>query len=47
MLAEVSSIVSNRDKELADLKEMMKSCKQVFYNIGFKDAENSARAIIF
>lgn len=36
-LAEVSSIVFAWDKELTDLKETMKNCKQVFYNIGFKD----------
>lgn len=46
-LAEVLSIVSTLDKELANLKEMMKNCEQVFYNMGFKDAENSAVAIVF
>ena len=29
-LAKVSSIVSARDKELANLKETMKNCEQVF-----------------
>ena len=46
-LAKVSSIVSARDKELADLKETMKNCGQVFYNMGFKDTKNLAKAVIF
>ena len=41
------SLVSAYDKELVDLKEMMKNCEQVFYNIGFKDAKNSTEAIVF
>lgn len=41
------SLVSAYDKELVDLKEMMKNCEQVFYNMGFKDAKNSAEAIVF
>ena len=40
-LAEAMSLVSARDKELADLKKTMKTWKQVYYNKGFKDAENS------
>lgn len=39
-LTEAMSIVSARDKDLADLKEIMKTCEQVYYNMGFKDAEN-------
>ena len=46
-LAEATSIVSGREKELANLKETMKICKQVFYNMGFKDTENLAGAVIF
>jgi len=46
-LAEVASIVFTRDKELADLKKTMKNCEQVFYNMGFKDAENLAEAVVF
>ena len=41
------SLVSAYDKELVDLKEMMKNCDQVFYNMVFKDAKNSAEAIVF
>ena len=46
-LAKVFSIVSACDKELANLKETMKNYEQVFYNMGFKDAENSTVAIVF
>ena len=46
-LAKFSSIVSARDKELTNLKETMKNCEQVFYNIGFKDAENLVGAVVF
>ena len=46
-MAKVSSIVTACEKELADLKETMKNCKQVFYNMGFKDAEDLAGVVIF
>lgn len=46
-LTEVSSIVTAQEKELVDLKETMKNCEQVYYNMGFKDSENSVEAIIF
>ena len=45
-LVETASLVSACDKELADLKETMKTCEQVFYNMGFKDAKNSAGVVI-
>lgn len=45
-LVEAASLVSACDKELADLKETMKTCEQVFYNMGFKDAKNSAGVVI-
>ena len=41
-LAEAVSIVTAYDKELANLKETIKMCEQVFYNMGFKDTENLA-----
>ena len=46
-LAEAASTVLAHDKELADLKETMKMCEQVFYNIGFNDTKNSASVLIF
>ena len=46
-LAKVSSIVFACDKELANLKDTMKNCEHVFYNMGFKDDENSVGAIVF
>ena len=46
-LAQVESIVSAYDKELADLKEMIKRCEQAIYNMSFNNGENSCSAIIF
>lgn len=46
-LAELSSIVFAHDKELAHLKETIKNCEQLFYNMGFKDAENSIWVVVF
>ena len=46
-LARAISLISARDKELVDLKDTLNSYEQVYYNIGFKDVENSARPVIF
>lgn len=46
-LAKAVSLISAHDKELVDLKETMKTCEQVYYNIGFKDVENSTGPMIF
>lgn len=46
-LPEAASIVSARDKVLVNLKETMKTCEQVFYNMGFKDIENLVGAVVF
>ena len=46
-LAKLSSIVFAHDKELAHLKETIKNCEQLFYNMGFKDAENSIWVVVF
>lgn len=46
-LAMVSSLVTTHEKELDDLKEIMKNCKQEFYNMRFRDTENSAGPVIF
>ncbi|KAM3732106.1 hypothetical protein ACB098_11G035600 [Castanea mollissima] len=46
-LAEATSLVFACDKELADLKETLKTYEQVYYNMGFKDAENSTGPMIF
>lgn len=43
----MASLLSARDKELANLKSMMKAQKQTYYNKDFKDVENSARPIVF
>lgn len=45
-LVEAANLVFARDKELADLKEITKTCEQVFYNMGFQGAQNSAGTII-
>ena len=39
-LVETASLVSARDKELTNLKSMVKTCKQTYYNKGFRDAES-------
>lgn len=46
-LTKATSIVSTHDKELANLKEIVKTCEQVFYNIGFKDVKSSMSAVVF
>ena len=46
-LAKAMSLVSTHDKELVNLKETMKTCEQVYYNMGFKDVENSTGPMIF
>ena len=46
-LAETTSLISACDKELADLKNMMKTQKQTYYNKGFRDAKNSVGPVIF
>ena len=46
-LVEAASLASAYDKELVDLKETMKTCEQVSYNMGFKDAKNLTGAVIF
>ena len=46
-LAVAISVVSTRDKELADLKQTMKQVEQLFYDMSFNDAENSSGPITF
>ena len=46
-LAQAISVVSTRDKELANLKKTMKQSEQTFYNMGFTDVENSYNPVIF
>ena len=41
------SVVSTRDKELADLKQTIKQAEQLFYDMSFNDAENSSGPITF
>ena len=43
----MASLVFTRDKELANLKNTMKTQKQTYYNKGFRDVENSAGSVIF
>lgn len=46
-LAQAKSMVSTRDKELTDLNEAMKQSEEIFYNMGFIDAENSLGLVVF
>ena len=46
-LAVAISVVSTRDKELADLKKTMKQVEQLFYDMSVNDAENSSGPVTF
>ncbi|KAK9998265.1 hypothetical protein SO802_017868 [Lithocarpus litseifolius] len=46
-LAQAESIVLARDMEILDLIKTMKGCKQMFYNKGFTNAENSCGVVVF
>ena len=41
------SVVSTRNKELADLKQTIKQVEQLFYDMSFNDAENSSGPVTF
>lgn len=45
-LAQADSVISARDKEVANLKEAVVESKDKFYNMGFADAENSSKPIM-
>ena len=40
-------IITARDKEIAELKTALKESENKYYNMGFNDAENSAKPIMF
>lgn len=46
-LAQAESIISVRDRGIADLKVAMTQSKEKYYNMGFTDAENSSEPIMF
>lgn len=46
-LAEAISVVLAKDKELVELKGMMKQVEKQFYDMGFSDAKNSSSPAIF
>lgn len=46
-LAQVESIISDKDKEIADLKVTKAQREDKFYNMGFTDIENSIKPIMF
>ena len=46
-LAQAKSVALACDKELTNLKETMKRCEQMFYNMGFTDVVNSCNTVIF
>ena len=46
-LAEAISVVLAKDKELIELKGMMKQVEEQFYDMGFSDAKNSSDPAIF
>lgn len=45
--AQVESIISVMDKEIADLKVTVAQSEEKFYNMGFIDAENSSEPVTF
>ena len=46
-LTQVESIISNKDKEIVDLKVTKAQREDKFYNMGFTDIENSIKPIMF
>lgn len=46
-LADVESVISSRDKEIADLKVALTEREDKFYNMGFMDVENSSEPVMF
>ena len=46
-LTQAESVISVRDKEIADLKVAVTQREEKFYNIGFTDVENSNKPIMF
>ena len=45
-LAQAKSVISTRDKEIADLKVTMVQSNDKFYNMGFADAKNFSKPIM-
>ena len=45
-LVQAESVNSTREKEVADLKAVVKESENKFYNIGFADIENSSEPIM-
>jgi len=41
------SIISMKDKEIAELKVALEESKNKFYNMGFTDTENSTEPVMF
>lgn len=46
-LAKVETVVSTKDKEVADLMVALEESENKFYDLGFADAENSSKPIMF
>lgn len=46
-LADAKSIISARDKEIAELKAALEESENKYYNMGFNDAENLAEPVMF
>lgn len=46
-LAKVKTVVSTKDKEAADLMVALEESENKFYDLGFADAENSSKPIMF
>lgn len=46
-VAGVESIITARDKEIAELKVALLESENKYYNMGFNDAENSVEPVMF
>lgn len=46
-VADSGSIISAKDKEIAELKATLEESENKYYNMGFNDAENSVEPIMF
>ena len=46
-MAGAKSIITTRDKEIAELKAVLEESENKYYNMGFNDAENLAEPIMF
>ena len=47
LVADAESIITTRDKEISELKVALEEIKNKYYNMGFNDAKNWVKPIMF